>query len=160
MVPSSARMVGWRFTAATEAAGAASRVTAHSRRVGPASELTSRVASTNRRDARRELEDLEDGRVRAGRCTSRTAPFGSSWHCPERERGRAADLKIGVVGSRVVKRFQLDLPLTRLGDADPQGRFSLAAGKMDGALMDQFARWGYVDPRVQSLPRTAPSSGR
>ena len=46
VVPLSAQMVGLRFTAAALAAGVESRVTAHSGRVGLASELTSRGAST------------------------------------------------------------------------------------------------------------------
>ena len=46
VVPLSAQMVGLRFTAAAQAAGVESRVTAHSGRVGLASELTSRGAST------------------------------------------------------------------------------------------------------------------
>ena len=46
VVPLSAQMVGLRFTAAARAAGVESRVTAHSGRVGLASELTSRGAST------------------------------------------------------------------------------------------------------------------
>ena len=46
VVPLSAQMVGLRFTAAAHAAGIESRVTAHSGRVGLASELTSRGAST------------------------------------------------------------------------------------------------------------------
>ena len=43
VVPLSAQMVGLRFTAAALAAGVESRVTAHSGRVGLASELTSRA---------------------------------------------------------------------------------------------------------------------
>ena len=46
VMPLSAQMVGLRFTAAAQAAGIESRVTAHSGRVGLASELTSRGAST------------------------------------------------------------------------------------------------------------------
>ena len=46
VVPLSAQMIGLRFTAAAEAAGVDSRVAAHSGRVGLASELTSRGAST------------------------------------------------------------------------------------------------------------------
>ena len=46
VVPLSAQMIGLRFTAAAQAAGVESRVTAHSGRVGLASELTSRGAST------------------------------------------------------------------------------------------------------------------
>ena len=46
IVPLSAQMIGLRFTAAAAAAGVESRVTAHSGRVGLASELTSRGAST------------------------------------------------------------------------------------------------------------------
>ena len=46
VVPLSAQMVGLRFTVAAQAAGVESRVTAHSGRVGLASELTSRGAST------------------------------------------------------------------------------------------------------------------
>ena len=46
VVPLSAQMIGLRFTAAAQAAGIESRVTAHSGRVGLASELTSRGAST------------------------------------------------------------------------------------------------------------------
>ena len=42
----SAQMIGLRFTAAAQAAGVESRVTAYSRRVGLASELRSRGAST------------------------------------------------------------------------------------------------------------------
>ena len=45
-VPLSAQMIGLRFTAAALVAGVESRVTAHSGRVGLASELTSRGAST------------------------------------------------------------------------------------------------------------------
>ena len=46
VVPLSAQMIGLRFTAAARAADVESRVTAHSGRVGLASELTSRGAST------------------------------------------------------------------------------------------------------------------
>ena len=46
VVPLSAQMIGLRFTAAAQVAGVESRVTAHSGRVGLASELTSRGAST------------------------------------------------------------------------------------------------------------------
>ena len=46
VVSLSAQMIGLRFTAAAQAAGIESRVTAHSGRVGLASELTSRGAST------------------------------------------------------------------------------------------------------------------
>ena len=46
VVPLSPQMVGLRFTDAGRAAGVESRVTAHSGRVGLASELTSRGAST------------------------------------------------------------------------------------------------------------------
>ncbi len=46
VVPLSAQMIGLRFTVAAEAAGIERRVTAHSGRVGLASELTSRGAST------------------------------------------------------------------------------------------------------------------
>ena len=46
VVPLSPQMVGLRFTAAARAAGIETRVTAHSGRVGLASELTSRGAST------------------------------------------------------------------------------------------------------------------
>ena len=46
VVPLSAQMIGLRFTAAAQAAGIEPRVTAHSGRVGLASELTSRGAST------------------------------------------------------------------------------------------------------------------
>ena len=46
VVPLSAQMIGLRFTAAAQVAGVERRVTAHSGRVGLASELTSRGAST------------------------------------------------------------------------------------------------------------------
>ena len=46
VVPLSAQMIGLRFTAAARAAGVESPMTAHSGRVGLASELTSRGAST------------------------------------------------------------------------------------------------------------------
>ena len=46
VVPLSPQMVGLRFTAAAAAAGVERRMTAHSGRVGLASELTSRGAST------------------------------------------------------------------------------------------------------------------
>ena len=46
VVPLSPQMVGLRFAAAAKAAGLERRVTAHSGRVGLASELTSRGAST------------------------------------------------------------------------------------------------------------------
>ena len=45
-MPLSPQMVGLRFAAAARAAGVEARVTAHSGRVGLASELTSRGAST------------------------------------------------------------------------------------------------------------------
>ena len=46
MVPLSPQAVGLRFTAVAQAAGLERRVTAHSGRVGLASELTARGAST------------------------------------------------------------------------------------------------------------------
>ena len=46
VVPLSAQIIGLRFTTAAQAAGVESRVTAHSGRVGLASELTTRGAST------------------------------------------------------------------------------------------------------------------
>ena len=46
VVPLSAQMIGLRFTAAARDAGVEKQVTAHSGRVGLASELTSRGAST------------------------------------------------------------------------------------------------------------------
>ena len=46
VVPLSAQMIGLRFTAAAVAAAVESRVTAHSGRIGLASELTRRDAST------------------------------------------------------------------------------------------------------------------
>ena len=46
VVPLSAQMIGLRFTTAAQAAGVESRVTTHSGRVGLASELTTRGAST------------------------------------------------------------------------------------------------------------------
>ena len=46
VVPLTGQQIGQRFTAAAAAAGIARRVTAHSGRVGLASELTARVAST------------------------------------------------------------------------------------------------------------------
>ncbi len=46
VVPLSAQMIGLRFTSAAVAAGVEGRVTAHSGRIGLASELTSRGAST------------------------------------------------------------------------------------------------------------------
>ena len=46
VVPLSAQMIGLRFTASAQAASVESRVTAHSGRVGLASELTNRGAST------------------------------------------------------------------------------------------------------------------
>ena len=75
VVPLSPQMVGLRFAAAARAAGVEARVTAHSGRVGLASELTSRGASDHRRDARRELEDAEWWRTtRPGR-----PPSGGLW---------------------------------------------------------------------------------
>ena len=53
--------LGLRFTAAARAAGVESRVTAHSRGVGLAWELTSRGASTTDVDARWQLEHLMEG---------------------------------------------------------------------------------------------------
>ena len=61
VVPLSPKMIGLRFTAAAEAAGLERRVTAHSGRVGLASELTSRGGVDYRRDARRQLENIENG---------------------------------------------------------------------------------------------------
>ena len=65
VVPLSPQMVGLRFTAAAHAAGIETRVTAHSGRVGLASELTSADqpgSVDRRRDARRQLEDAAHGR--------------------------------------------------------------------------------------------------
>lgn len=64
VVPLSPQMVGLRFTAAAHAAGIETRVTAHSGRVGLASELTSADqpgSVDRRRDARRQLEDAAHG---------------------------------------------------------------------------------------------------
>ena len=70
VVPLSAQMIGLRFTAAAQAAGVQRRVTAHSGRVGLASELTSRGASTTDVDARRQLENKSHGGalLRRGDC--------------------------------------------------------------------------------------------
>ena len=61
VVPLSAQMIGLRFTAAAAVSGVESRVTAHSGRVGLASELTSRGRLDHGRDARRQLEDQPHG---------------------------------------------------------------------------------------------------
>ena len=57
--------------------GVERRVTAHSGRVGLASELTARRRVHHRRDARRELEDLEDGGALLGRGHRRTRGCGA-----------------------------------------------------------------------------------
>ena len=69
VAPLSPKMVGLRFQAAARAAGV-ERVTAHSGRVGLASELTSRGRVDHRRDAGRELEDEPDGGALLGRATA------------------------------------------------------------------------------------------
>ena len=61
VVPLSPQAVGLRFTVAAEAAGLERRVTAHSGRVGLASELTRPRRVDYRRNARRKLENLENG---------------------------------------------------------------------------------------------------
>ena len=66
MVPLSPQMVGLQFQAPARAAGV-EPVTAHSGRVGLASELTSPGGLDDRCDAGRELEDLSDGGVPLGR---------------------------------------------------------------------------------------------
>ena len=69
VVPLSPQMIGLRFTAAAQAAGVVeSRVTAHSGRVGLASELTSRGASTTDVMLRRQLEDQPHGGALLRRC--------------------------------------------------------------------------------------------
>ena len=70
VVPLSAQMAGLRFTAAAEAAGIERRVTAHSgrvgsRRLGERAHQARRV--NHRRDAGRQLENLEDGGTLLGR---------------------------------------------------------------------------------------------
>ena len=83
VVPLSAQMIGLRFAAAATAAGLDRRVTAHSGRVGLASELTSRRGVDDRRDARRQLEDLENGGPLRRRCDRRTRRRGPlSVDCP------------------------------------------------------------------------------
>ena len=76
VVPLSPQMVGLRFQAAARAAGV-EPVTAHSGRVGLASELTSRGGVDDRRDAGRELEDLSDGGVLLGRGDGRARGGGA-----------------------------------------------------------------------------------
>ena len=61
VVPLSAQMIGLRFTAAAQVAGVENRVTAHSDRVGLASELTEPRCVDHGRDAGRQLEDQPDG---------------------------------------------------------------------------------------------------
>ena len=76
VVPLSAQMIGLRFTAAAQAAGVERRVTAHSGRVGLASELTSRGASTTAVMLAGNWKDqphgraLQRGRDRRARCRS------------------------------------------------------------------------------------------
>ena len=73
-------------------------VTAHSGRVGLASELTSRWRVDDRRDARRELEDEPDGGALLGRRDRRTRGRGAvplSRVAPPAFRGRAASLRAG-----------------------------------------------------------------
>ena len=74
--PLSPKMVGLRFQAAARAAGVA-RVTAHSGRVGLASEPHEPGRVDHRRDARRELEDEPDGGALLGRCDRRTRGCGA-----------------------------------------------------------------------------------
>ena len=82
VVPLSPQMVGLRFTAAAAAAGLDRRVTAHSGRVGLASELTSRGASTTDGDektsaatsARRSPPQNRAGRRCGLRARGRCAP--------------------------------------------------------------------------------------
>ena len=83
VVPLSAQMIGLRFTAAAAAAGGDSRTTAHSGRVGLASEPTSRGRVDHGRDARRQLEDQPHGGAllsrsdRGTRCCRKSPVNGS-----------------------------------------------------------------------------------
>ena len=77
VVPLSAQMIGLRFTAAAQAAGVETRVTAHSGRVGAGVGADEPWRVDHRRDAGRELEDLSDGGTllrrrdrRAWRCST------------------------------------------------------------------------------------------
>ena len=76
-MPLSPQMVGLRFAAAAWAAGVEPRVTAHSGRVGLASELTSRGASTTDVMLAGTLEDEPDGRALLGRADRRAAACGA-----------------------------------------------------------------------------------
>ena len=72
MVGLSPLQIQRRFTAAARAAGIEARVTAHSGRVGLASELTARGASTTEVMLARQLENRPHGRALLGRRDRRT----------------------------------------------------------------------------------------
>ena len=76
VVPLSPQMVGLRFQASARAAGV-EPVTAHSGRVGLATELTSRGGVDDRRDAGRELEDEPNGGALLGRGDGRARGGGA-----------------------------------------------------------------------------------
>ena len=83
IVPLSAQMVGLRFTAAAQAAGIESPVTAHSGRVGLAAELTILVTG-------RWSKTNQEGEVTTRAVRERTAWRALSGHCgPPRVRSRA-----------------------------------------------------------------------
>ena len=92
VVPLSPQMIGLRFSAAARAAGLERRVTAHSGRVGLASELTSRGASTT------------DVMLAGNWKTSRMVAHYSAGATAERG---------------AVARYPVDVP--RLGDVRPGG---------------------------------------
>ena len=97
VVPLSAQMVGLRFTAAAQAAGVESRVTAHSGRVGVGVNQPGRV--DHGRDARRQLEDQPHGGVLLSRCDRgtrccRTVPVNGSLRAWSRRASMRQDIFI------------------------------------------------------------------
>ena len=95
-------MVGLRFQAAARAGGVG-HVTAHSGRVGLASELTSRGASTTDVMLAGNLEDEPDGRALLGRCNRRARGCGA---VPLKQSPRAAAAAVApqMGGAAVQKR--------------------------------------------------------
>ena len=93
VVPLSAQMIGLRFTATARVAGIESRVTAHSGRVGLASELTRPWRVDHRRDAGGQLEDQPHGGSllrRRDRGTWRCCPLPVGFQTVRRRPSRAS----------------------------------------------------------------------
>ena len=156
-MPLSAQMIGLRFTAAAAVPGVESRVTAHSGRVGLASELTSRGASTtdvmlageSGADVSRLQRRLVTAQERVGH-----PGFLNGLQTAERARARfeaASGVDLLTLEDWTVDRFK---QATMDSSLPAPAGFNARVTRILRRMRDRSKRKGEVKPLCEGGPRT------